>query len=102
MMNARRSPALLAWLLVSQLLAALSLGLWLLAGGFAVLALDPGFSWRAALLAAAIWGYPLFPLGCAVGAWVARGRDRGGRAAVLSALPLVPPVGYLAWLFGSG
>lgn len=97
----RSAPALLAWLLVSQLLLLPALALWSLAGGFAILAFDAGISPGAVLLAGAVWSYPPLALLCAALAWVARRRGRNTRAAVLSGLSLVPPLLYAAWLFGT-
>lgn len=87
----RRRWALLAWLVVTQLLAALSLILWLTVAGLSVMAFDSGYSTEAALFVGAIWLYPLLPLTLAIASWVAYAKRRNWLAAILSALTVLPP-----------
>jgi hypothetical protein len=88
------------WLIITQLLGALSLFPWLIMAGLSVLAFDSGYGLSAVLFVAAIWLYPLLPLGCAVRAWslYRHGKLRG--AMITTSIPLVlvmPLVFYGIW-----
>jgi hypothetical protein len=54
------------WLIITQVLAALSLFPWLIMAGLSLLAFDSGYGLPAMLFVAMVWLYPLLPLGCAI------------------------------------
>ncbi len=99
---APRSRRTLAWLVGSQLLALASLAPWLVVAGTSIMALDTPVTTEAMaprVFVAVAWSYPLLPVGCAAAAWLAYARRRYRRAAVLSAVPLLPALPLLAYLF---
>ncbi len=90
----------LAWLIVSQALALLSLLPWAVL--FALSSLDSGVSgvggWLVLLI---VWGYPVVLAACVFMAWRAWRRGNVRRALVASTLPLlwaVPLLGWVGWL----
>lgn len=85
----QRSRGALAWLIVSQVLAALSLLPWLLIAGLSVMAFDAGFTTEAALFVGAIWAYPLLPLACSIVAWVFYMKHRMRGAVIATSIPMV-------------
>lgn len=100
--DAPRPRKTLAWLVASQLLALASLLPWVAGAGTSIMAFDAPVSAEALaprVFVAVAWSYPLLPVGCAVAAWIAYGRRRYRRAAVLSAVPLLPALPLLAYLF---
>lgn len=89
-----------AWLIISQLLELASLVPWLIIAGLSVMAFDSGYSKAAVLIVAAVWGYPVLLLICAVAAWVAYRRGSTTVALVSTSVPLLlaaPLVGYLMY-----
>lgn len=90
---------LLAWLILSQLLALGSLLIWLVMAGLSVMAFDAGESPEAWAFVLTVWAYPLFPLVMALGAWIAFARHRNRLAAVLSGLAFAPPVLFYLFLW---
>jgi hypothetical protein len=98
---APRSRKTLAWMVATQLLALASLLPWLTVAGSSILAFDAPVSAEAVaprVFVGVVWSYPLLPLGCAAAAWLAYARRRYRRAAVLSAVPLLPALPLLAYL----
>jgi len=97
----RRSRGTLAWLAACQLLAAASLIPWLEVAGLSLAEFGPEHSTEVApwVFLGVLWSYPLLPVGCAVAAWVAYARRHDRRAALLGALPLLPALPLLAYLF---
>ncbi|MEW5926547.1 MAG: hypothetical protein AB1941_03610 [Gemmatimonadota bacterium] len=99
---APRSRKTLAWMVATQLLALASLLPWLaVVAGTSLLAFDAPVSAEAVaprVFMGVVWSYPLLPLGCAAAAWLAYARRRYRRAAVLSAVPLLPALPLLAYL----
>ena len=88
------------WLIITQVLAALSLFPWLIMAGLSVLAFDSGYGLSAVLFVAAIWLYPLLPLGCAVRAWWLYRHGKQRSAVIASSIPLLvvlPLVLYGVW-----
>ncbi len=83
---------LVIWMIVSQILALLSLILWLLVAGLSVMAFDSGVSAEAWTFVIAVWSYPIIPLVLVIGSWIAFARRRNRLAAVLSGLSFAPPV----------
>lgn len=73
---ASRTPVLI-WLIASQVLALVSLIVWLAVAGFSAQAF-------------AIWAYPIWPIAFTVAAWVAYARKKDALAAVLTTLILLP------------
>lgn len=97
----RRSRKTLAWLLATQALAAASLVPWFTVAGQSVMALDaPDSAAQVApwVFVVVVWSYPLLPAVCAMAAWRAFARRRWRRAAVLTAIPLLPALPLLAYL----
>jgi uncharacterized BrkB/YihY/UPF0761 family membrane protein len=80
----KRSTGTLIWLIVSQLIALASLGLWVLAAGLSVMAFDQGDSPEARRTVLMVWAYPIFPLVMAIGAWIAFAFRKNRLAAVLT------------------
>ena len=82
---------LLIWMIVSQLLAAGSLLLWVIVAGLSVMTFDSGVTQEAWNIVIAVWAYPLFPILLVIGAWVAYARRKDRLAAILSGISFVPP-----------
>jgi hypothetical protein len=93
-----RSRGALIWLIVSQVLAALSLLPWLLIAGLSVMAFDAGFSTGAALFVGAIWAYPLLPLVCSVVAWVCYIKHRTRGAVIATSIPMLIVLPLLVYM----
>ena len=85
----RRNTVVLVWLVLSQILALLSLSPWLLLARMTTMLFDLGSSTEAELIAGAVWAYPLLPLVCAVLVWVLYARRRNWAAVILTTLPLL-------------
>ena len=83
---------LVIWMIVSQILALLSLMIWLLVAGLSVMAFDSGVSVEAWTFVIVFWSYPLIPLILVIASWIAFARRRNRLAAVLSGLSFAPPV----------
>jgi hypothetical protein len=94
----KRRTGLLIWLIVSQLLAIVSLRFWIVVAGLSVMAFDEGDSPIAWAIVLAAWAYPLFPLSMAVSAWLAFLLDKNRLAAVLTGLTIVVPALFLLLL----
>lgn len=83
-------PLVLIGLIVTQLLALVSILLIWLPGAFiAVVAENPEGTTPLWLIA--FYGYPIYPLAMSIGAWVAYARRNDKLAAILAAL-LLPPI----------
>lgn len=83
-------PLVLIGLIVTQLLALVSILLIWLPGAFiAVVAENP--EGTVPLWLIAFYGYPIYPLAMSIGAWVAYARRNDKLAAILAAL-LLPPI----------
>lgn len=80
----------LVWLVLGQLLAVLSVGVWIaiLPAASSGNAGGPG-SW---LFTATLWAFPLWPVGFSVAAWIYRARGRSSWAGVLMTLAFAPTV----------
>lgn len=92
----------IAWLIISQLIAAVSLLFWLAAAGMSVMAFDSGVSREATAFVIAIWSYPILPLGLAIAAWIAYHRQKDILALVLSTLTFIPPILLFMYLYFRG
>ena len=88
---------LLIWMIVSQMLTLLSLGIWLLIAGLSVMAFDSGVSAEAWAIVIAVWSYPIIPIVLVIASWIAFVRRKNKLAAVLSGLSFAPPI--LLYLF---
>ena len=87
-LNSRR-PVLI-WLIVSQLLALLSLLFWLFAAGISVMAFDSGVTREAWTIVIAVWSYPIWPIVFTIAAWIAYARKKDMLAAVLTTFTFLP------------
>lgn len=88
------------WLIITQVLAALSLFPWFIVAGLSVLAFDSGYGLSAVLFVVLIWLYPLLPLGCAIRAWWLYRHGQQRSALIMTSIPLVvvlPLVLYTIW-----
>lgn len=81
---------LVIWMIVSQLLAALSLVPWLLMAGLSVMAFDSGVTAEAWTFVILVWSYPVIPLVLVIAAWIAFAKRRNILAAILSGLTFTP------------
>jgi cytochrome bd-type quinol oxidase subunit 2 len=88
--NAASRKPILIWLIVSQILALLSLVFWLLAAGLSVMAFDSGVTQEAWNLVIAVWAYPIWPILFTIAAWIAYARKKDKLAAVLTTLTFLP------------
>lgn len=86
----RSRKPILIWLILSQVLALLSLIVWLVIAGLAVMAFDSGVSTEAWTFVIAVWSYPIWPLGFAIAAWVAYARKKDKLAGVLTIFTFFP------------
>ncbi len=81
---------LLIWMILTQLLAAVSLVPWSVATIMSLAA--GGGSDGIPMWMIAVWSYPIFLIVIIVGAWVSYNKRKNALAAILSALLLVPLV----------
>jgi hypothetical protein len=92
----------LAWVLLAQAAALVSLVPWTLVAGFSFLSFDRGVA-ESALLPApllfALWAYPLLPLACAAATWRAWRRGDVPRAVRWSGVELLAAVVVLAFVW---
>ena len=87
---------LVIWMIVSQILAALSLVPWLLMAGLSVMAFDSGVTAEAWTFVLLVWAYPILPLILVIAAWIAFAKRKNVLAAILSGLTFAPIA--LLWL----
>lgn len=87
-----KRTGLVIWLVLSQLLAAGSLVIWLLFAGLSVMAFDQGSTPEAWTFVIAVWSYPIIPLALIIGAWIAFARLKNMLAAILSGLSFALPL----------
>ena len=87
--TASRKPILI-WLIVSQVLALLSLIFWLVVAGLSVMAFDSGVSAEAWTFVIAVWSYPIWPVAFAIAAWIAYARKKDRLAGVLTTFTFLP------------
>jgi len=80
------------WLVVSQLGTIALLVPWLGVAMMSFMAFDAGVQAAAVAFVVGMWLYPLLALICIILAWVAFSKGRNRLAAILSGVPLVPPV----------
>lgn len=92
---------LLIWMILSQIIAVLSLIPWLLMAGLSVMAFDSGVTAEAWAVVIAVWSYPIIPLILVIAAWIAYRRRRNVLAAVLSGFSFAPPLLCLAFIWAS-
>lgn len=88
----KKRTGLIIWMIVSQILTVLSLGIWLLVAGLSVMAFDSGVSAEAWTFVIVVWSYPIVPLVLVIISWIAFARRRNRLAAVLSGLSFAPPI----------
>jgi hypothetical protein len=81
-----RKPILI-WLIVSQLLALLSLIFWMLIAGLSVMTFDSGVTPEAWTFVITVWSYPIWPLVLAIASWIAYARKKDKLAGILTYLP---------------
>ena len=79
----------LVWMILTQLLGLLSLIPWFFAAVASVMSYDKGVTFAANLLAAAVWSYPLLPVGCSILAWILYALKRRRAAVVVTTLPVL-------------
>ncbi len=91
----KRRPVLI-WLIISQVLAALSLIFWLLMAGLSVMAFDSGSTPAAWTFVIVVWSYPLWPILFSIAAWMAYARKRDRMAGVLTTFTFLPVLILLA------
>jgi hypothetical protein len=84
-----RRPVLI-WLILSQILALLSLVFWLLIAGLSVMAFDSGVTREAWTFVIVVWSYPIWPIIFTIAAWVAYARKKDKLAGVLTTLTFLP------------
>lgn len=84
-----RKPILI-WLIISQLLALVSLLFWLLMAGLSVMAFDSGVSPAAWTIVLVVWSYPIWPIGFAIASWIAYAHKKDRRAGILTTLTFLP------------
>jgi len=83
---------LLIWMIISLVLTALSLVIWLVMAGMSVMAFDSGVSAQAWAFVIVVWSYPILPIGLIIASWISYRRRRNKLAAVLSGLAFAPPI----------
>lgn len=88
-------------MIVSQILAVLSLVPWLLMAGLSVMAFDQGSTPEAWTFVIAVWSYPILPIILVIAAWIAYARRRNRAAAVLSGLSFAPPLLCIGFMWVS-
>ena len=97
----RSRKPILIWLILSQVLALLSLIVWLVVAGLSVMAFDSGVSTEAWTFVIAVWSYLIWPLGFAIAAWVAYARKKDRLAGVLTIFTFLPVLVLIVLLASS-
>ncbi|MFZ5858260.1 MAG: hypothetical protein ACOYZ6_15650 [Chloroflexota bacterium] len=85
-----KRTGLIIWMILSQILAALSLIPWLLMAGLSVMAFDSGVTTEAWTFVLLVWAYPILPLILVIAAWIAFAKRKNVLAAILSGLTFAP------------
>lgn len=80
----------LIWLIVSQLLALVSLVFWLLVAGLSVMAFDSGVTAEAWTFVIVVWSYPIWPIVFIIASWIAYARKQDRLAGILTTLTFLP------------
>lgn len=88
--------AQLAWLIAGQIIAGLSLILWLVIAIVTTVAVATEGGAGAWIFGAIVWAYPLWPVGFSIAAWRAWRRGRSTWAGLLIGLSFLPGVMLLA------
>lgn len=86
---ASRRP-ILTWLIISQLLALVSLVFWLLIAGLSVMAFDSGVTAEAWTIVITVWSYPIWPIVFTIAAWIAYARKKDRLAGFLTTFTFLP------------
>ncbi len=84
--------ALLIWMIVSQVLTAGTLALWLGMAGLSFMAFDAGVTPQATTFVSVVLAYPIFPLVLVIAAWIAFAGHKDRLAGILSGLSFSLPV----------
>jgi hypothetical protein len=93
-----RKPVLI-WLIISQLLALVSLLFWLVMAGLSVMAFDSGESPQAWTFIIAVWSYPIWPIVFTIAAWIAYARKKDRAAGILTTFTFLPVLVLIAVIF---
>lgn len=96
-----KRTGLLIWMIVSQILAVVSLVPWLLMAGLSVMAFDQGSTPEAWTFVIAVWSYPVLPIILVIAAWIAYAKHRNRAAGILSGLSFAPPLLCIAVIWFS-
>ena len=91
----KRRPVLI-WLIISQIIALLSLLFWLLVAGLSVMAFDEGSTPQAWTFVIAVWSYPIWPILFTIAARVAYARKKDRLAGILTTFTFLPVLILLA------
>ena len=94
--RARKGPR--AWLIATQLFVVLTMYPWIIVAMLALMVLDVAGNPSLWAVVAVVWGYPVYSLYLAFGAWLAYRRGETRRAMVLTSIPLIPALAMLGWL----
>jgi uncharacterized membrane protein YdbT with pleckstrin-like domain len=87
-----RRTGLMAWLVMSQLVTLVALVPWLGAALMSFMAFDAGVQPGAVAFVLGMWIYPLLALLCIILAWKFYRAQKDKLAAILSGLPVLPPM----------
>lgn len=77
------------WLIITQVLMALSVPVWAMGVLMSLMAFDGGIHASAIATVGVILAYPLLPLGCAIMSWTAWKKDKHRAAMIWTTLPFV-------------
>jgi hypothetical protein len=80
----------LIWLIISQVLALISLVFWLLVAGLSVMAFDSGVTAEAWTFVIIVWSYPIWPIVFTIASWIAYARKKDRLAGILTTLTFLP------------
>jgi len=98
----RSCKPVLIWLIVSQVLALLSLFFWLMIAGLSVMAFDSGVSTEAGTFVIAVCSYPIWPPGFAIASWIAYARKKHRLAGILPVLVLIVILALSSFFYSLG
>ncbi len=97
---APRSRPTLAWLVLAQIGALLTLLPWFYLAALSALDLQINDATSDRTLALFLLSYPVVPLVCSIGAWYCYYVRRFAVAAAIMPLPLIAMMAVLYWLYG--
>jgi uncharacterized membrane protein len=88
-----------AWLIISQIIAALFLLPWVVVAGLSFMAFDSGVSTGAVVFVSIIVAYPIVAIVCGIIAWLLYRSHKDKAAVIVTSLFLIYPIMFVILVF---